>query len=341
MKDIEKQLLKDFQGERKFLLKKRIFSSVESYKRKKRLKRFSWAASFVLALGIGGYVFYSQEQAFDNEIYVDALENVKVDTTKNVSLVLADQTLSVAEKDSVISYTGKNNEILVGDSKVKEDKVALNTLVVPYGRRTKLQLIDGTNVWLNAGSRLVYPSVFKGKKRIVYLEGEAAFDVAHDKEHPFIVMAKDQEIEVLGTVFNVSSYKDEPFIKTALKSGSVKISYQAGDYISHKESVTIKPGEIASYSRSEASMNTAKGNVDNHFLWRDGLIVFKNDEFEYIVTRLSRYYNVPVKLQNTAREHQTFSGYLDLKNTVEEVLDVIKESSSFTYKKEENEILIE
>ncbi len=341
MKNVENEILNKFQEENKFLLKKRIFASIDAYKRRRRRKRFAWAASFALLLATSGYVYVSQQRAFEDEMYVNVLENISIDTTQNVSLVLANKTVSVSKEDSIIAYTGKNNEILVGESKIKADKVALNTVLVPYGRHTQLLLEDGTKVWLNAGSKLVYPSMFNQDKRTVYLEGEAAFDVAHDKEHPFIVKSKDQEIEVLGTVFNVSSYADEPQVKTALKSGSVKISYKQNGLLTSKESVTIKPGTIASYNKEQLTMGVAKGNVANSFVWIDGLIVFKNDDLTYIVNRLSRYYNVPIEVSNPDKKSITFSGYLDLKTTVEEVLDVISESTSFKYTYEKGKIIID
>lgn len=340
MKDAEKELLNKFQEERKFLLKKRIFNSVLAYKRRKRRKRIALAASFMLLMGISGYVYLLQQESFENEVYVKTLKQVQIDTSSNVSLILSNKTLTVAKEDSIISYVGTKNEILVGDSKVTEKEIALNTVIVPYGRRTQLVLEDGTKVWLNAGSKLVYPSVFNQEKRTVYLEGEAAFDVAHDKQHPFIVKAEDQEIEVLGTVFNVSSYVDEPQVKTALKSGSVKINYKEKGLFATKESVTIKPGTIASYDKEMLNMEVVKGEVANSFLWIDGLIVFKNDNLDYITHRLSRYYNVPIEVSNTETNNITFSGYLDLKTTVEEVLDVISESASFSYTNENGIIKI-
>lgn len=340
MKDAEKELLKTFQEERKFLLKQRIFDSVLAYKRRRRRRNFAWAASFALFIVASGYIYVAQQASFENEVYVNAIEKVQIDTSSNVSLILSDKQVSLAKEDSIISYVGKNNEILVGDSKVTENEIALNTVVVPFGRRTQLYLQDGTKVWLNAGSKLVYPSVFNQKKRTVYLEGEAAFDVAHDKQHPFIVKSKDQEIEVLGTVFNVSSYADEPQVKTALKSGSVQIHYHEDGLLAGKESVTIKPGTIASYNKEQLTMAVAEGDVTNSFLWIDGLIVFKNDDLTYIVNRLSRYYNVPIEVSNPDKKSITFSGYLDLKTTVEEVLDVISESASFSYTNEKGKIII-
>ncbi|GLB53886.1 anti-sigma factor [Neptunitalea chrysea] len=340
MKDIEKKLLNNFQEKDKTLLKKRIMSSVERYKRKRKIKRLYWAAAIAVLIIVSGAV-YKNAQRFDDS-YVKLLETTKVGTIKEVQLVLSDDVLTVSKSDSIIVYNNSDNMVLIGNSKTaKNSAIVMNTVVVPYGRHTQLKLADGTHIWLNAGSKLVYPSSFSGDKRIVYLEGEAAFDVAHDKQHPFTVKAKNHEIEVLGTVFNVSCYSDEKAVTTALESGSVRINYESGNILNTKKSVTITPGTIASYNKDEKQVSTKEGNVSNYFLWRKGLIVFKNDDMEYILKRLSRYYNVPIEVRNKDRFQQTFSGYLDLKTNIEEVLNIISESSTFTYTKQENNIIIE
>src|SRR3546814_509770 len=159
------------------------------------------------------------------------------------------QNIDIAYNNSSISYSSTGEKIKIGNSQIVDDntRVAMNTLIVPYGKRTKLQLSDGSTVWLNSGSKLAYPASFNEDKRKVYLEGEAIFEVTHDKSHPFMVIAKDFEIEVLGTVFNVSNYSDDPSINTVLKNGSVKIQYK-GNSIKNKSQI-IKQGRLATYSK--------------------------------------------------------------------------------------------
>ncbi|WP_053975488.1 FecR family protein [Mangrovimonas xylaniphaga] len=317
----------------KYLLKKRIFKSVHQYKRRRFLGKVSIAASLVIGLGIGAKaVFFSTDKQVGT--YTELANSLEVDSISEVSLVLQERTISVAEDDQVISYNKESNKISIGNDKSVDKDLAsvMNTLVVPYGRRTELQLSDGTKIWVNSGSKLIYPSEFKEDKRTVYLEGEAAFDVAHDKEHPFIVLTQGQEIEVLGTVFNVSSYADEPSVNTALQSGKVKISYHKPGLLTKTESVTLLPGNVASYSRHKKSIVTkADENINKYFLWRDGLIVFKNDNLGYILNRLSKYYNVEIQIEDEQLKNQKFSGYLDLKDSVGQVLELIKQSTEFEF----------
>ncbi|WP_053990645.1 FecR family protein [Mangrovimonas sp. TPBH4] len=322
-----------FSEDEKYQLKKRIFKSVHQYKRKRLMARVSIAASLIIGLGIGAKtVFFTTDKQVGT--YTKLAKSLEVDSISEVSLVLQERTISVGEEDQVISYNKQSNKITIGNDKSVEKDMAsvMNTLVVPYGRRTELQLSDGTKIWVNSGSKLIYPSEFKEDTRTVYLEGEAAFDVAHDKEHPFIVLTEGQEIEVLGTVFNVSSYADEPSVNTALQSGKVKISYHKPGLLTKTESVTLLPGNVASYSRHKKSIVTkADADIKKYFLWKDGLIVFKNDNLGYILNRLSKYYNVDIQIDDEELKSQKFSGYLDLKDSVGQVLELIKQSTDFEY----------
>ena len=109
-------------------------------------------------------------------------------------------------------------------SEKKELLAAMNTITVPAGQRVNLTLSDGTTVWLNARSEMVYPAVFSGAKREVKLDGEGYFEVKHDKESPFVVHTRKCDIEVLGTKFNVEAYSDSEEFSTSLMEGSVKVT---------------------------------------------------------------------------------------------------------------------
>ena len=190
------------------------------------------------------------------------------------------ENVAVDEEIAKINYSSTGQRVDIGNSKAidqetsKEREVVYNTLIVPYGKRSEVQLSDGTLVWLNSGSRLVYPAVFADDKREVYLEGEAIFEVTHDRQRPFKVLSEGQEIEVLGTVFNVSSYLDEESINTVLKSGSVRISYGERTVLSGRDKLRILPGTMASYDRSTKSISSREVDVDQYFSWRDGVLIF-------------------------------------------------------------------
>lgn|SRR5690606_13340428 len=322
--------------EEKDTLKKRIVYSIFSYKRKLRIK-YAIAASLILFLSIGLFFHHNKpsvSQSIINEEYTSRLQNLSIDTLQNVTLVLGEnQNIDITDDNSSIYYSSTGEKIRIGNSQVVDDitSVAINTIIVPYGKRTKVRLSDSSIVWLNSGSKLAYPASFNKDKRRVYLEGEAIFDVAHDKSHPFTVIAKDFEIEVLGTVFNVSNYPDDLSINTVLKDGSVKIQYKGNSVTD--QSIIIKPGTLASYSKGSRNISTATVDIDKYFSWREGIIIFKNDNLKDIMKQISRYYNASIEIKNKQLENQTFSGSLDLKETVEQVLNVIKETSDFKFEK--------
>lgn len=324
----------------KVQLKNKITASIYSYKRKKQHIRYGIgiAASVVVVIFISLYNYNTQSSSIDD--FVKTAKNIDSENFDNVELILADNTkLEITEDNTTIKYSNSGQQVKIGSSKsinqsvVNNDRTAYNTLMVPYGRRSKIELSDGSMVWLNSGSKLVYPVVFNGNRREVYLEGEGIFEVAHDKDHPFIVVAEDHEIEVLGTVFNVTNYTDENSIGTMLKSGSVQINYKGNSFFKSNEKIKILPGSLAVYNKNAKQITTKKVDVDSYFLWREGIFIFKSNNMNFIMKRLSRYYNVDIVIENKVLANQTFSGYLDLKENVENVVQIIQETTNFEYTK--------
>ena len=164
-----------------------------------------------------------------------------------------------------------------------------NTLYVPAGQRACITLQDGTIVWLNAQSTLIYPSHFYGKERIVSITGEAFFEVSKDKEKPFIVTAQDAKIRVLGTKFNVYSYPDTKQIKTSLIEGAVQVFYKS-------KQVILRPNEESIAQDGKLTVSNIK-NPDM-LLWRNGIYSFNNERLVEIVRKLELYYDVTINIAN-------------------------------------------
>lgn len=209
------------------------------------------------------------------------------------------------------------------------EKLTFNTLKIPRGKVFKIILSDGTMVWLNAESKIRFPDKFLSSEdsRTVYLEGEAFFDVAHNKDKPFIVKSGDLEIKVLGTKFNISSYPSEEHIKTTLVAGSVEVGIPATKSLP----VKLAPNYQAAYKRSSLSGTVSKVNTDDFTAWIDKRIVFKNETLKSITTKIERTYNVNItnELENYDRER--FTGEFDIE-TIEDILKTLKEISDFNYK---------
>ncbi|WP_343306601.1 FecR domain-containing protein [Chitinophaga niabensis] len=203
-----------------------------------------------------------------------------------------------------------------------------NTLIVPYGRRAHITLEDGTVAWLNAGSRMIYPVVFDGLKREVFLEGEAYFDVSQKADVPFFVYTNKLRTTVLGTGFNVSAYADDAEQSVVLVSGNVKVKANS----SNNEQL-LSPGEKAGFTISDERLSKQTVNTLEYTSWKDGKLQFEHAPLNHIVKRLGRYFNIRITLQ--ASEQATFSGDLDLADDVETVLDAVSASTGLTYKRTE------
>jgi len=327
-------------------LKERILHSVQRLiVRRKRIRyAIGTAASLVLAIGFGSYYFLSSEPSISD--FARTNRNNQPNTSDQVVLTLDNgQNVKVNEKEADITYSASGQQIDVAGQQVSQQtnlqkKTAFNTLFVPYGKRSKLQLSDGTIVWLNSGSKLIYPALFKKDKRQVYLEGEAIFDVAHNPKQPFVVLSEKQELEVLGTVFNVSNYLDDDSSFIALKNGRVRVTYTDSKGTATGKKLDISPGTLASYHKNTQHLDSRKTPMDRYFSWRDGILIFKNDNLHTITRKLARYYKVEIIMEDQALSGETFSGRLDLKENIERVLEIISETTEMKFQRTDNSIHI-
>ncbi|WP_108807388.1 FecR family protein [Aquimarina spinulae] len=330
--------------EEKRILKNKINTSVTEYRNKKKKRRLGYYIGVAAAITI---IFFSVKHTntFQNSSaiknYVDATD-INIDKDGDVKLVLNDkEEVKITEKTSSVTYSSSGGEVDINDSKIIEQSLenTFNTVIVPFGKRTKITLSEGTKVWLNSGSKLTYPVVFNGDKREVHLIGEAIFDVKHNKKQPFYVVTDDYDIKVLGTVFNVSSYNDDDYTSTALERGSVEIKYK-GNSIFGKSSIKITPGTLAVYNNKTKKIRSKRVDVTKYMSWRDGKFIFKKERMDMIVKKLSRYYNVVISIESEELKMQTFSGHLDLKDSVEKVMEVLKQSTDLRYKIENGKFVI-
>lgn len=312
--------------EQKDLLDLRIANSIRKYKKKRKLTLYGSAASLILLIGLTALI-----QRFGNTAISEFAAKISVKPgTEYTQLVLADKKeIPIETQESKIEYL-KNGNLLKIDAQTDVDlqetnsSQTFNSVVVPYGKRSQITLSDNSVIWLNSGSKLVYPVTFTKDKREVYLEGEAMFEVSPDKNHPFIVQTRNMNIKVLGTVFNLCAYGDDRTISTVLESGSIELQYNTrGLFGSSKEKMV--PGMLAVYDPDEKTVVQSKVNTKNYTSWKDGYVILEKSTLESIVKKLSRYYNVSIELDNKELENETFSGYLDLRTSALQVLHVIAE----------------
>lgn len=277
-------------------------------------------------------------------ISVRQFNKTGIDVTAEVILEMNDGSVEVIKsgEDKIIV---KNNSLLIKQDKgmivykkTKQDfiKRSFNKLSVPKGKRFSVKLSDGTLVHLNSGSTLKYPISFeKGMRREVVLEGEGIFEVAKDKDHAFIVKANNITTEVFGTVFNISSYKNNENQFVVLLEGSVGVRKSG---IS-EELVMITPNEKATIGRLNNTISVEQVDVEDYVAWKKGVLKFKNERFENIALKLERHYNVSIEINNSTLNDTKFTGTFDIEN-IDEVLSAFKTYRNFKYEKKGSKIII-
>ena len=236
--------------------------------------------------------------------------------------------------DGQLVYT-----ILPDRQQIPDTEDQYNTIETPKGGRYRVRLPDGTNVWLNAASKLTYPSSFTGHQtRRVELSGEAYFEVAKDIAHPFMVKTIKQEVEVLGTHFNISSYEDEPAVKTTLLEGSVKVYVPGSPSPLERAGVRLKPGQQSTLTLNNIkieNINTEQRAV----AWKNDQFVFESDDIQYIMRMISRWYNVEVEYVGAIPENK-FGGAVSRFENVSEVLKSLELTGRVQFKIEGRRILV-
>ncbi len=190
-----------------------------------------------------------------------------------------------------------------------------STLSVPKGITFPLTLEDGSSVWLNADSRLRFPSAFGGEQRRVYLEGEAYFEVEPDSARPFIVETAGQTVTVTGTAFNIYAYPGEAGTYTTLLSGGVELNY--GD-----RSVTLRPGQQARLTNEGMSIVEVK--TDDVTMWKDGIFLFSDTTLENVFVRLARWYDIDFVFDDPAAAHEVLMGNLPVYDEIDPLLNIIE-----------------
>jgi transmembrane sensor len=217
------------------------------------------------------------------------------------------------------------------------EPVTLIEKYVPKGERAKITLPDGSEVELNADSKLTYPSKFTGPTRELQLTGEAFFSVQHDSQHPFHITTSHIAVTVLGTSFNMQCYPDKKQVRVALVTGKVqlnKISKKTGP----DETIELAPAEMGVLDKSNSSLAKTKYDINEEAGWRHGIVAFRNADFNEIADRLNKVYNFRLINESPKKEFQ-FNGVFE-KSSPEEIVKSICLSKQLSYTTNGNVITI-
>ncbi len=312
--------------------KKEIIASIRKEKSKEtQVKIIPWykrkpfkyaaAASVVLLISLT-FVFNTKNTPTVTPVVVN--NNIKIGTDKAV-LTLGDGTDVVLEKGQDFSddHISSNGEEIIYNSKATtKPEIAYNYLTIPRGGQFFIKLADGTQVWLNSESQLKYPERFvEGELRQVELiYGEAYFEVSPSTKHKgskFKIRTNVQEIEVLGTEFNIKAYQDEPIIYTTLVEGSVSVK-------NDEKSEILKPREQSVLDIRSNAIAVREVNIENEIGWIHGEFIFYKKSLKEIMTVLSRWYDVTIIFQDKSLENIEFNGELGRSQKIEDILNLIK-----------------
>ncbi|GAA3972163.1 FecR family protein [Mucilaginibacter dorajii] len=249
--------------------------------------------------------------------------SIVLDDAKNGVLAKSGKTEIKKMKNGLIAYTGKD---------ANAGAAALNTIATPRGGQYAVMLPDGTNVWLNSQSSLTYPVAFNGQERNVTLKGEAYFEVAKNKKHPFIVHTDNVKVKVLGTHFNVAAYTDDDEVKTTLLEGSVNLSKGTS-------SAMLVPGQQGIVTATGDNIITKTVNVNQAIAWKMGYFLFRENSIRDIMKQMARWYDVEVEYKGTPTS-KTFGGTYAKDKDINELLNGLELTGLVHFKIDGRRIIV-
>ena len=300
------------------------------------------AVAVVILLSVGGMLLWNSGEIEEKPVQV--AKKVTIQPGKSQAILVLSSGEEVAmgnvsrqleEKDGtsvVVSETGRiSYQSAEGKGGITKDTArVMNRLVIPRGGEFNLTLSDGTHVWLNAETELRYPVQFNGKERVVYLKGEAYFEVSKNKEKPFLVQVDDMSVKVYGTEFNVNTYNN---IETVLVTGSVSMN-QGG------KEVLLKPNQKGVFDQVSGKITVADVDVLAYVSWKNGDFIFRNESLNSIMDKLSRWYGLEVLYQDARLQNVRLSGNLKRYKDVRELFVSFEKISDARFKVQGNKVIV-
>lgn len=315
--------------------------------KQKAVRKFNWsrlavAASLLIFVSFGAYfILHKKDRPYTVKVAKKDASPGKNRATLILSngkkIRLGDASDGQLANDAGVTINKtKSGEIIYkaeaaqGNDTLKRE---FNTLTTAKGEQYQLILPDGSHIWLNAASSIKYPIVFDKKERVVELSGEAYFEVVHKQTSPFKVKTRRQEVEVLGTHFNIYAYDDESITRTTLVEGSVKVSS-----FTSNNTIIIKPGQQSLVDDYNLKVETV--DTDDVLAWKNGYFEFNDESLESIMKKVGRWYNLDVEYGNKAAKYQLFSGSVSRYKNVSQVIKTLELTNAAHFKIEDKKILV-
>ncbi len=288
-------------------------------------------AASILALVY--FQFFQPERTMEQPQTEQSAQSIVPGSNKAV-LVLADGTEhDLSQKNNTLidedglKIRNSGNKLEYSSKNAQATEIKYNTLKIPRGGEYFLVLADGTKVWLNSETTLRFPVQFASDVRMVELTGEAFFEVTKNEKIPFIVSSNNQQVRVLGTQFNISSYPDDHSTLTTLVEGSVEVSIQGNP----AEKTMLKPNEQSYFSTNENIIQKRNVDVSQYVAWKDGRFVFQDQTLESIMKTLSKWYDVQVVFANENSRNLKFTGNLERYSDFSNILGKIERTNEVEF----------
>lgn len=311
---------------------------LEQINRKKRIRknrRFYLWTSMSAAAACAAVIFLIffnpvRSNVTEKDHLYSLMESASSDV--NEIQIIAGKNQTCINNNETIIQTEDGNLIVGTDKKMESSQIKTEylTVIVPKGKRTTLKLSDGSSIWVNSGTKLVYPKVFNDENREIMIDGEAYLNVSKDEKRPFIVHTRGFDVAVLGTQFNISAYSNDRESSVVLVEGAVEIAAE-----SSKGKLYPNQG----FFSVNGSFSIKNVDVYPYICWRDGVMQLNGESLDVIMKRLSRYYGVEIKSDNRFALER-YKGKVNLSESLETVLYNISLSTPLTYTKEGDVVFV-
>lgn len=311
-----------------------IFSGiVRNIERRQKKHRIIIGYSSIAAVLLIGFFSYFYLKLFvpdqpDTQPEIAVVIPDSVYSEKEVIIISGQQKTSIAN-NSDIEITRNARVVVVDSTELKKeltlDETTLNSLIVPFGRRSRMTLADGTRLWLNAGTRVDFPSRFTGSKREIFVSGEIYLEVSSDSLKPFFVNTDKLSVRVLGTAFNITAYSGDPIQTVVLVEGNIIVE-------SPGSTSELLPGEKIDINNIAADKEIV--DVGPYISWTRGILEFINTPVPEILKKIGRYYNVSFEAgTGLIPDDKTWSGKLFLSDNLDNVMMSVTTVLSIGYYK--------
>lgn len=307
-------------------------------------KIIRWSISVAsIALIILSISLFNRVHLSENPDYISLInKDFPVNDSDEIQLILSENETWTIQKNNQISY--KNGYVIVSEfiegseniviQRKLNKKDPLNKIIVPRGKRTNLLLSDGSKIWINSESTVIYPAVFNNENREIFVDGEVFLDVTPDKTKKFIAKTHQIDIAVLGTSFNVSAYSEDEEQSVVLVSGKVEITNREKE-----QRVLLTPNER--YRQTGNNIGKVdKVNAIDYSCWKDGLMNVDSESLANVLKRLERYYNVPILYDENQDIYLKCKGKLQLTDDIQFVLANIESAAPIKFVKEANKYVV-